>query len=388
MDSRHFSASPCGRVVHTRTGYDAFVPNALPPDVCWCGGTVAAVERASLMLGRLAGCPDGESPILEPLLLVRDAIGAVRSEGRAISTTGHFETLATGNGNGATAKLARNYAATFEYARCRLEELPLSLRLLREVHSTLLEGVADPRSTPGEFRRTQNWLGQPGCTLVTASFVPPPALEMRELLHNWEGFLHESGGLLPLVRLALAHCQYLILQPFLDMNALTGAVLAPVIQQHLGVTDRPLPLFGCWLEGNVGSLQSRVLDVCARATWEEWLTWYLHGVADAARETLDCVARLRTLRTERAAHMEVLQASDESRQVLDLLWGQPVVTPEWVSEHGHLTPGESIKALAQIESAGLAARATSARGDIYVATDIIAALETPPRGGSAYTFPF
>jgi Fic family protein len=374
--------------VRTRTGYDAFVPNALPPAICWSDGVVAAVERTSLVLGRLAGSLKGESRIHVPLLLVRDAVGAVRSEGRTISTTAYFEASATGETNSATMELVRNYVATFEYASHRLEELPLSLRLLRELHFALLDGIADPRSTPGEFRRTQNWLGQPGCSLATATFVPPPAAEMRELLHNWERFLHESGGLPALVRLALAHCQYLILHPFLDMNVLTGSVLAPLLLQHLGVTDRQLPVFGCWLERYAGSLQSRMLDVCAHGTWEEWLTWYLHGVADAARETLDCVVRLRTMRVEQVARMEALQGRDSARRVLDLLHGQPSVTPEWVSEQGNLTPVESVEALAQIESAGLAAHSVSTRGDIYVATDIIAALETPPLGGSGYALPF
>jgi len=388
MDSRLFSASPCGRVVHTRTGYDAFVPNALPPAICWSDGVVAAVERTSFVLGRLAGSLESESCIHVPLLLARDAIGAVRSEGRAVSTVGLFETLATGEGNSATIELARNYVATFEFARRRLEELPLSLRFLRELHFTLLEGIADPRSTPGEFRRTQNWLGQPGCTLATATFVPPPVAEMRELLHNWERFLHESGGLPALVRLGLAHWQYLILHPFLDMNVFTGSVLAPLLLQHLGVTDQPLPIFGCWLERHTGSLQSRVLEVCARGTWEEWLTWYLYGVANAARETLDCVVRLRALRAEQVARVEMLQERDAARRVLDLLRGQPSVTPEWVSRHSNLTPAESIESLNQCESAGIVAHSTSARGDIYTATDSIAALETPFCGDSGYALPF
>jgi Fic family protein len=374
--------------VRTRTGYDAFVPNALPPAISWSDGVVAAVERTSLVLGRLAGSLEGESRIHVLLLLVRDAVGAVRSEGRTISTTAFFEALATGATDSATMELVRNYVATFEYARRRIDELPLSLRLLRELHFALLEGVADPRSTPGEFRRTQNWLGQPGCTPATATFVPPPAAEMRELLHNWECFLHESGGLPALVRLALAHCQYLILHPFLDMNVLTGAVLAPLVLQHMGVMDRPLPVFGRWLERHAGSLLSRMLDVCAHGTWEEWLTWYLHGVADVAGETLDCIVRLRTLRAEQAARVEMLQGRDSARRVLDLLHGQPSVTPEWVSEHGNLTPAESIEALNQFESAGIVAHSVSARGDIYIATDIIAALETPFRGGSDYALPF
>jgi hypothetical protein len=147
-------------------------------------------------------------------------------------------------------------------------------------------------------------------------------------------------------------------------------------------------VFGCWLERQAGSLQTRMLDTCARGCWEEWLTWYLHGVADAALETVGCVARLRTLYSEQSQRVESLRGRDEAQHVLDLLHGQPAVTPELVSEHGNLTPGESIKALKQIESAGMAARSVSAQGDIYVATDIIAALETPPFGGSGYALPF
>jgi putative heme iron utilization protein len=94
------------------------------------------------------------------------------------------------------------------------------------------------------------------------------------------------------------------------------------------------------------------------------------------------------MRVEQVARMEALQGRDSARRVLDLLHGQPSVTPEWVSEQGNLTPVESVEALAQIESAGLAAHSVSTRGDIYVATDIIAALETPPLGGSGYALPF
>ena len=388
MDSLLFAALPCGRIVHTRTGYDAFVPNPLPPDIFWSDEIVAAVERASLVLGRLADSLEGEFHIHLPLLFVRDAVGAVRSEGRVISETEYFEALATGEGTSATAKLIDNYAATLEYARRRIEELPLSLRLLRELHLSLLDGVADPCSTPGEFRRSQNWLGSPGCTLATATFVPPPAAEMRELLGNWERFLHESDVLPALVRLALAHWQYLILHPFLDMNVLTGSVFAPLILQHLGVTGRPLPMFGRWLEHNAGSLQTRVLEVCATGCWEEWLTWYLCGVGDAAQETLDCMTRLRKLHAEQAGRIETLQSCDEVRHVLDLLHMQPAVTPEWVSEHSDFTPSEAREALEQIESAGMATRSPSIRGDIYLATGVITTLETPPPGGHRYALPF
>ena len=204
MDSFLFAASPSGRVLHTRTGYDAFVPDPLPPRLSLQTHTMSALSRASCAIGTFRGQTSVEdSPHFEALLLRRDAVSAARIGGQRLDIAELLTAEATGAPESHGARLGLNYIRAFEHAR--LEELPLSLRFVRELHSLLLDGVADIRSMPGEFRRSQNWLGPAGCTPPNAVFVPPPVAEMRELLHNWESYLHESSELPPLVRVALAH---------------------------------------------------------------------------------------------------------------------------------------------------------------------------------------
>ncbi|MBN1152993.1 MAG: Fic family protein, partial [Dehalococcoidia bacterium] len=212
MDSTTFSASPYGRIVHTRTGYDAFVPNPLPPPVSWTNGLAASLERASSSLASLAGSPVCSDGLHLPLLLARDALGGVRSEGKRLTMAAYLEESAT-NSHTPAGRLTANYIAAIGHGRNRFDELPLSLRLLKELHFLLVSGVVDPRTTPGEFRRSQNWLGSPGCTLSSATFVPPPQYEMQALLDKWERFLHEENDLPVLIRLSWAHFQYMVIQP-------------------------------------------------------------------------------------------------------------------------------------------------------------------------------
>ena len=375
MDSQAFSASPGGRVVHTRTSYDAFVPDPLPPRLAWGSELALAVEQAGLALGRLSGVLQGEEARYSPLLLARDAVGGVRSEGRTVRMAEFYEPAATGSEPGAAVRPASNYGAAFAHARERLEELPVSLRLMRELHFILLDGVADPRSTPGEFRRSQNWLGEPGCALSNASYVPPPVVEMHALLDNWERFLHESDGLPALVRLSLAQCQFLAIQPFLDMNALTGAVICPVLLQHLGVAQVPLPVFGRLLERQGSPLLPRVLAVCATGCWEEWLCWHLHAVADAARETLESALRLRELHDRQVQCTGANEPESAVRRMLDLFFQRPVLSTAQVVAECGLAPGEAGDALDRLESAGVLKHGAGPHGEMLVAAAVIEALE-------------
>ena len=383
MDSYVFAASPSGRPVRTRTGYDAFVPAHLAPQLGWSETMAASIERAALALGALDSSIQLDGASYVSLLASRDAVSAVRSEGKAVTVHSYFAARAAASQEMA-ARLCDKYVVTLARARARLEEMPLSLRLLRELHLSLLDGVVDPRTTPGEFRRTQNWLGSAGCTLSNATFVPPPPGEMTELLHDWESFLHRVSTLPTLVRLGLAHYQYLVIHPFLDMNILTGAVLAAVMLQHFGIARSPLPIYGRWLERNSRNLLQRVLSVCSAACWEEWLSWYLHGVADAAHDTLECLERLRQLRSQHMTRLEAVQASAVMRRSYDALLRQPAITADWLMAHENLSPIETRDALGLLESEGIVVREDSHENGIYYASGILSALED----GGAYSFPF
>ncbi len=383
MDSSLFAASPSGRVLHTRTGYDAFVPDTLPPRLPWQAHTVAALSRAGYAVGTIHGQAHVEGPPhFEALLLRRDAVSAARIEGQRLDIAELLTAEATGSPLSRGAHLGLNYIRAFEHAR--LEELPLSLRLFRELHSLLLDGVADIRSTPGEFRRSQNWLGPAGCTPANAVFVPPPVAEMRGLLHNWESYLHESSELPPLVRVALAHYQLMVIHPFLNMNAAAGLLFAPLYLRHLLKADLPMVFIGHFLERQSIEFYRRMLDVCQRGSWDDWLSFYLNGITDSANDTAACLQRLRRLYVQSVSHAEAEAIDDDAFMVLKMLFRHPVVSAAGVADFLGLASEAARRALARLEDAGVVTPDTSTACPVHVAGNIIAALCTDSSPSGVY----
>ncbi len=387
MDSNRFSASPCGRIIRTRREYDAFVPDPLPPVVTWADGDARALERASLAVGELSGYLQAGCEHFMPLLLRADAVAAARSE------FGHFplrEFLCadmTGVHVSRASRLASNYVAAFEYARNRLHDLPFSLRLIRELHCILFNDTANQRSTPGRFRRSQNWVGHPGCTLSDALFVPPPPMEMHELLDNWEHYLHRKNNSPALARLALAHYQFLVIHPFLDMNDATGALMASVLLVHLGLVGEPLPFLGHLLERNRANLQRRMLDTCATGEWEKWLTWYLYGLADSAHTTIDSARKLTMLYDTHSRLLTTSEATDGTMRVFDLLFHHGALAVRSLIEEARLTSDDATRAVQHLTSLGIT-NPSHEGNDIYVAPDIVAALDPVLFPDTTHSLPF
>ena len=178
-------------------GYTAFLPDPLPPDITWTPVLVRALSDADRLIGRLAG-EAGRLP--NPHLLIRpfvrrEAVLSSRIEGTQ-ATLGELLAAEAGGAvqrSPADLREVANYVAALEFGVKRLDTLPLSLRLTRELHAKLMAGVRGDYATPGEFRRTQNWIGAPGATLANATYVPPPPEALMDCLGAWEKFLHERS---------------------------------------------------------------------------------------------------------------------------------------------------------------------------------------------------
>src|SRR6266403_2876027 len=215
------ASAPPGRRVRCAGGYTAFVPNPLPPELEWTPTLVRALSDADRLIGRLAG-EGGRLP--NPHLLIRpfirrEAVLSSRIEGTR-ATLGQLlaaEAGAAVDRSPADLREVANYVVALEHGVERLRTLPLSLRLVRELHQRLMRGARGDAATPGGFRRSQNWIGPAGCTLAEATFVPPPPDRLMECLGAWEEFLHDDT-LPPLVHAALAHSQFEAIHPFLDGN--------------------------------------------------------------------------------------------------------------------------------------------------------------------------
>jgi Fic family protein len=209
----------------------------------------------------------------------------------------------------------------------RLSELPVSVRLIREIHAELMQGVRGGRLQPGELRTSQNWIGPAGSTLATASFVPPPPHELPQALGELEKFLHRDDGLPPLVKIALAHVQFETIHPFLDGNGRVGRLLITFLLTECGVLHKPVLYLSHHFKQHRQSYYDHLQAVRDHGDWEAWLAFFLRGVIDVAGEAAATARRILQLREQhRSAITEHLgRAAGNGHKVLESLYHRPIV---------------------------------------------------------------
>jgi len=219
-----------------------------------------------------------------------------------------------------------NYVRAMNYGLARLKDLPLSLRLIREIHAELLKGTRGANHTPGEFRRTQNWIGPEGSTLTTATFVPPPVPEMHQALDNLEKFLHDES--LPvLIHSGLAHAQFETIHPFLDGNGRVGRLLITFLLCQRGALHRPLLYLSHFLRAHRAEYYDRLMGVRNSGDWEGWLKFFVRGVDEVSREATDTAKKILQMRDEhRLSITKELVGNAFASPLLDFLFEQPLVT--------------------------------------------------------------
>ncbi len=385
MPTRH----PSGHLVRQREGYSAFIPDQLPPTLNWTAALVGALSGADRAIGRLAG--EG-SRLPNPHLLIRpfirrEAVLSSRIEGTQ-ATLGELlaaEAGAAVERSPADLREVANYVAALEFGVGRLASLPISLRLVRELHGRLMEDVRGGQATPGEFRRSQNWIGPPGCTLANATFVPPPPHEMIRALEAWERFLHDRA-LPPLVHLALAHSQFEAIHPFLDGNGRVGRLLITLLLVERGVLPAPLLYLSAFFEATRREYYDRLLGVTRDGAWEEWIEYVLTGVARQAEDASSRAARINELLANWRGQA-AKRASASSIALLDLLAENPFWTVNGVARRLRVAYTTAQRAVGALVKLGALAPASAARRDrVFVARAILDILEEParlvPEGGS------
>jgi Fic family protein len=221
-----------------------------------------------------------------------------------------------------------NYVRAMNYGLKRLESLPVSISLIREIHHELMQGVRGSNLTPGEIRRSQNWIGPAGCTLNTATFVPPPPHLVTEVLSDLEKFLHRDDGLPVLIKIALAHCQFETIHPFLDGNGRVGRLLITFLLTERGILHKPVLYLSVYLKRHRQQYYDCLQAVRDKGDWEAWLVFFLQGVVSAADEATETARRILTLReTHRLAITDKLgRAAGSGHKVLEALFDQPIMS--------------------------------------------------------------
>lgn len=355
-----------GRYVLHPAGYRAFHPSPLPPDPPLVLGPalLRALSRADVALGRLDGAADIlPNPDLFVGMYVRqEAVLSSQIEGTQASLTDllDFEAGRRPDPGGDVEEVV-NHVRAMKHGLARLAELPLSLRLLREIHGELLDGVRGRESQPGEFRRRQNWIGPPGSTLETAAFVPPPVDEMRQALGRLEGFLHEKE--LPvLVRAGLVHAQFETIHPFLDGNGRMGRLLVTFMLCAEGVLSRPLLYLSHYLKRHRAQYYDRLQAVRIDGAWEEWLGFFLAGVIDVAEQASATARRILSLREEQRQRISAgrRRAAGQHR-ALDHLFEHPVTTVEGLATGLRVTYATANALAGDLVDAGVLVEATGQR---------------------------
>ena len=349
-----------GRFVNQPENYQAFIPAPLPPDhpVEMDQETLKLLSDADRALGRLDGVTSVlPNPDLFVAMYVRhEAVLSSQIEGTqsTLEDVLEFEADAQGREHPRDVEEVINYVKALNHGLHRLSDLPLSLRLIREIHATLLEGVRGQDRTPGEFRRSQNWIGPQGCTLATATFVPPPVHEMQTALGDFEKFLHETAELPVLVHCGLAHAQFETIHPFLDGNGRVGRLLITFLLCQRGILNHPLLYLSLYLKAHRAEYYDRLMAVRTNGNWEGWIKFFLKGVfqvSQSATETARAILRMREDHRQAIADNMGGRAALGLR-LLDALYEQPIISvsfAEKLLECAYVTANKIIDQLAGLE---------------------------------------
>ena len=323
-----------GRYVRQPTGYRAFIPASLPPDpAVRIGGEMQRLlSEADRALGRLDGSVQTlPHPDLFVYMYVRkEAVLSSQIEG----TQSSLQDLLAEEAHVAPGDRPRDVAEVVNYVRAmnhglaRLGELPVSVRLIREIHEELLRGVRGSRLTPGELRRTQNWIGPGGCTLAEATFVPPPPDVVPSALGDLERFLHANDDLPLLVQIGLAHAQFETIHPFLDGNGRVGRLLITFLLCEKGSLRKPVLYLSHYFKKHRQAYYELLQAIRDRGEFEEWLAFFLRGVTEVSVEAAETARRILELREvhRREITERFGRAAGNGHRVLERLYEQPIVS--------------------------------------------------------------
>jgi Fic family protein len=342
MDIEKFQNSPTGRLVKTGTGYWAFIPNSLPPVGLDRFSTelIGILSEADRAIGALKSL---SKLIPNPNLLVapyvrKEAVQSSRIEGTqaSLSDIFYYEALKEKPQHADVLEVL-NYVRAMNYGLSRLKELPLSLRLIKEIHRKLMEGVRGERLKPGEFRLTQNWIGPPGCSLSDADYIPPPVPEMNEALGQWENFLHSGDSIVPLIKCALMHYQFEAIHPFLDGNGRVGRLLITFYLYERGFLEYPILYLSDFFERYRQEYYDLLLGVSQKGNWDAWLKYFIRGVAEQSKAAEETGHKILDLQKDYRQQLQKESVTAPVFNLLDMLFINPFISLPGVSDHLKIT---------------------------------------------------
>jgi Fic family protein len=354
-------SSRAGQYVEQLEGYKAFIPKPLPPvpEIIMDQEMWTLLSQADLALGRLDGATDAlPNPDLFVFMYVRkEAVLSSQIEGTQASLIDilEFESQALQPDNPQDVAEVVNYISAINYGLERLKQLPVSLRLIRDIHQELMKGVRGSERNPGEFRRSQNWIGAGGCTLAQATYVPPPPHEMLQALDNLEKFLHSPQPIPTLIKIGLAHAQFETIHPFLDGNGRIGRLLVTFLLCEGNVLRRPLLYISYYFKKHRSEYYDRLQAIRNSGKWEDWLKFFLCGVSEVAQEAAATARKIVNLKEE---HRQLVlnkmgRRSGNAITLLESLYFRPIFTVEQAATTTNLSYPNANTLIKELRDIGL-----------------------------------
>jgi len=370
-----------GQLVQIGSGdeaFKAFVPTPLSPEPALklTIADQALLEKANRALGKL----DGMTSLLPNTALFiyvyirKEALVSSQIEGTQSSLSDVLSAEAQLLVETEDQREVLNYVRAFEHGLNRLSSLPLSKRLIREMHAELLAGARGEGATPGEFRRSQNWLG--GTNPSNALFVPPPVDLLEGALDDFEAFLHDDLRIPLLVRCALAHFQFETIHPFLDGNGRLGRLLIVFYLIERGVLGQPLLYLSAYFERNRDEYIGALQGVRERGDMDNWISFFLRGVATQARSAIDAADALLKVREDFRGRLRQARARGRAAEAAEALVGNPFVSVPQLVQSLDVTRQGAQYVISSLERAGIVESVPGiTRPNLYVARAVLDVLQ-------------
>lgn len=379
MNPKDFTSSAAGRIMKAPTGYWTYIPKPLPPVIEYDATLTLLLSQADAAVSELSGLgrylpnPD----LLIAPYVKREAVASSRIEGTQADLSDllldEIEPKRTPPGSDVLE--VRNYVAALNRGIRSLNKLPVAGRLVRDLHAVLMKNVRGQEKTPGEYRKSQNWIGPPGCTLDNATYVPPPPdPEMHECLKHWEVFVNQRGRMPELIQCALIHEHFEAIHPFLDGNGRIGRLLITLFLLERGRLTKPLLYLSSYFEQHRDEYYAHLQHIRTHGEWGGWLRYFLMAVRDTSRSAIEQSEAILKLRD---SYRDKFAKQHAALALLDTLFINPYTNAARAAEQLGVTAPTATKTIRQLERAGMLTEVTGRDwGRVWVAKPILRAVES------------
>lgn len=317
-----------GKLVKNLSGemtYYSFRPSALPPvpdieiDSEMQQLLIEAYRKISFLEGLSSGIPNRD--LFISMYVRKEALVSSQIEGTQCTIDDIFDPSIDENANANVSDVV-NYVRAINFAVERMKGFPLCNRLIREIHAVLMKSIRGCDKTPGEFRKSQNWIGGAGSTLKNARYIPPNYKDMLKAMNDLERFINREDGMDPIIKSALIHYQFESIHPFLDGNGRIGRLLITLFLMKEGILSSPVLYLSCYLKANRTEYYDRLSDIRNNGTFEQWIKFFLRGIAETAQDATTAIKKLNALH----AKNDNMLPNQKLKNLLTHLESNPIIT--------------------------------------------------------------